>query len=408
MCDTFVINKNKKKYFFKNSDRAPNEVNVPFYYPSKDHQEEMVKCTYISLPQVKHTNAIFVIKPSWIWGAEMGVNEYGVCIGNEAVFTKTKSKVESLIGMDYLRLALERSKSAKEAVNVIIDLLKQYSQGGNCGYDHEFYYNNSYLISDYKESYVLETVGKEYAYKKVETYNISNRLTLEENYDESSVKKNFRKTYSDFLFTTFSCSKTRSLDGCMLNKVDNPSLENCLKILTHHHANNAITKGDTSSVCMHKNAIGDHSTGSFIVDLNHKYPLILIGGCSPCISIFKPYILGDEILNNDFNKAYDYFLNQKLLNRLVLGGYIDYVEYKTYIDSINKEILEKLEKCKTKEEIKELSIYAFNKEKELIDKYNKDICLLKNEQIKLKGIWHKISNKPSSNPFSSKLEERIK
>lgn len=53
----------------------------------------------------------------------MGVNEYGVVIGNEAVFTKLISKEESLIGMDYVRLALERSKNAKEAVEVIINLI---------------------------------------------------------------------------------------------------------------------------------------------------------------------------------------------------------------------------------------------------------------------------------------------
>ena len=45
-------------------------------------------------------------KPAWMWGAEMGANDAGVCIGNEAVFTKLNSEKdveEKLLGMDLLR-----------------------------------------------------------------------------------------------------------------------------------------------------------------------------------------------------------------------------------------------------------------------------------------------------------------
>lgn len=41
-----------------------------------------------------------------MWGAEMGANEHGVCIGNEAIWTKLNGpgdNDEKLIGMDLVR-----------------------------------------------------------------------------------------------------------------------------------------------------------------------------------------------------------------------------------------------------------------------------------------------------------------
>lgn len=47
-------------------------------------------------------------KPGWMWGAEMGANESGVVIGNEAVWTNdnegdSDTSVKRLLGMDLVR-----------------------------------------------------------------------------------------------------------------------------------------------------------------------------------------------------------------------------------------------------------------------------------------------------------------
>lgn len=62
------------------------------------------QCTYIEVEQVPKTHAVILSRPSWLWGAEMGANEHGVCIGNEAVWTKEPvEEGEALLGMDLLR-----------------------------------------------------------------------------------------------------------------------------------------------------------------------------------------------------------------------------------------------------------------------------------------------------------------
>ncbi len=119
----FSIKSEKKAYFGKNSDRSPNERQVIEYLPSKRHREKEVKVTYLTIPEVEKTNALIISRPSWMWGCEMGVNEFGVCIGNEALFTEGKYAKKGLTGIDLVRLGLERGKSALEALTIIISLL---------------------------------------------------------------------------------------------------------------------------------------------------------------------------------------------------------------------------------------------------------------------------------------------
>ncbi len=149
-------------------------------------------------------------QPEWMWGAEMGINEKGVVIGNEAIFTKAylHKKNDRLIGMDLLRLGLERADTAKKALEIIIELLEKYGQGGNCKSIGSLYYHNSFLIGDGKEAYVLETADNMWIWKQIkDKYSISNIITIESEFDGISdnmipyaVKKGWCKSASDFNF----------------------------------------------------------------------------------------------------------------------------------------------------------------------------------------------------------------
>ncbi|CAD5117944.1 DgyrCDS6686 [Dimorphilus gyrociliatus] len=220
-CDTFVAlppnTENGCVIFGKNSDRPSSEVQEVIYVPSADHDEgAKLSCTYISIEQISHTFSVILSKPAWMWGAEMGANEFGVCIGNEAIFTKhfhaENDLKKRLLGMDLVRLGLERSKTAEQALQVIIDLLDKYGQGGPCFEDpsrRSLTYFNSFLIADPKEAFILETSGKHWATFQVKsgTRNISNLLTItvdiyshSENLKDEALKYGWWKPNTPFNF----------------------------------------------------------------------------------------------------------------------------------------------------------------------------------------------------------------
>lgn len=169
--------------FAKNSDRPRDEVQEVVFVPAGTHVPgSQLQCTYIEVEQVSKTNAVILSRPSWLWGAEMGANEHGVCIGNEAVWTKEPvGEGEALLGMDLLRLALERGSSAQEALHVITGLLERYGQGGSCREDPTpFCYHNTFLLADRTEAWVLETAGRLWAAQRIQegARNISNQLSI--------------------------------------------------------------------------------------------------------------------------------------------------------------------------------------------------------------------------------------
>ena len=185
MCDTFVafpdVTLGGELIFGKNSDRPSGELQDVVAFPAKRHAVgDTMRCTYLQIPQARQTFAVILSKPRWMWGAEMGANEHGVVIGNEAVWTTEPYAETGLLGMDLVRLGLERAATSAEALQLIADLMEEYGQGGNCAEHFSFNYHNSYLIADYDEAWVLETAGRYWVAEKITsgTRSISNSLSI--------------------------------------------------------------------------------------------------------------------------------------------------------------------------------------------------------------------------------------
>ena len=329
MCDTFVALADATRegtvLLAKNSDREPNEAHEVVHVPASDHAADAtLRCTYITIPQARRTHAVLLGKPYWIWGAEMGANEHGVVIGNEAVFTRVPhEKQPGLIGMDLLRLGLERGATADEAVGVITELLARFGQSGNCGHTHTMRYHNSFIVADRTEAWVLETAGREWAARRVQgTASISNAITIAGQFDRSSpglvelaVERkwapsaeefDFAADFSDRIYTTFSdarvrqCRTSDALEGSR-GRVDVASV---WAMLADHGERGEGHAGWSpadhpgggllgQTVCAHA-GFGpvrvSQTTGSWVSELRAEGPDThwVSGTSAPCLSLRKP------------------------------------------------------------------------------------------------------------------------
>lgn len=431
MCDTFVYVPTEKEtsniIFAKNSDREPNEAQNIVRIPAQQHKAEKLKCTFIEIPQVKETYEVILSKPFQMWGAEMGANEHGLVIGNEAVFTKIKfnKKFFGLTGMDIIRLALERTKTADSALELITSLIEKYGQHPNGGYKSELYYHNSFMITDKSKAWVLETAGSHWVATEVKGYrSISNQLTIGEEFDLSSngiqdyalkmgwLKKgetfHFAKSFSDWFYTYFSKSARRYAKTCMLGeKRTNLSILNAIEILSSHYVNEKDFKPDAmyngGSVCMHATDFSNptQTVGSMIAEIRQNKPSTywLTGTSNTCISAYKPFFMGGNSLKNEtFIPAtekfdHSFWWQAEKFNRMVMKNYheskaiFDRERIALQLNLINTE-KKLIKQAATIEELDTFSISAINKHKESIQNWQSAI---KNIKPALK--WYQLHHK---------------
>src|SRR5512136_2633791 len=117
MCDTFValpaVTQQKSMLFAKSADCEVNEANAVVCIPRQKHiKGEAVRLTHLVIPQAEETYEILLIKAFWTYGCEIGVNEYGLAMGEEAVFTtEMKEEKNGIIGSESMRIGLQRAKN---------------------------------------------------------------------------------------------------------------------------------------------------------------------------------------------------------------------------------------------------------------------------------------------------------
>lgn len=122
-----------------------------YYWPAADYPDSTMLDIYEwdtgkhlgKIPQIKHTYQVVG-----------NMNEYQVAIGETTFGGRKELQTQSGAIMDYgsmIYIALQRSRSAKEAITVMTDLVKYY------GYYSE---GESFSIADPNEAWILELIGK--------------------------------------------------------------------------------------------------------------------------------------------------------------------------------------------------------------------------------------------------------
>lgn len=321
MCDTIVAlpgsTAERLVLFGKNSDRERNEAQAVEFFPRAEHAPgATLACTYLTIEQARRTHAVLLCRPFWMWGAEMGANEHGVAIGNEAVHARLPPQQEkALTGMDLLRLALERAATAAEALEVIIALLERHGQGGSCGHLAPRYYHNSFIIADPTEAFVLETMHRHWLVERVRGVRaISNAYSIGRDAERVSpgllaqvhaagwsreATPDYAAAIADAQRDTISNGRARCARSTSLLRWRDGRLTaaDMMAILRDHgpaaktdpdwHPQHAVTR----TVCMHAadDERAGQTVGSLVCELSRNGAVHWVTGtAAPCTAIFKP------------------------------------------------------------------------------------------------------------------------
>lgn len=314
MCDSLVALKPatfiQSVIYGKSADCEVNEANALVRIPRRRHGKgEMVRTTHLMIPQSELTYEIILTKACWTYGCEIGVNEFGLVMGEEAVYTKEdgSESTDGIIGPDLARIALERTTNCREAISLMTSLLEQYGQGGNCEMKGNSHFDSSFLIADRDEAYLLETAGRKWAVKQVEKFaSISNMLSIQKDWDAISTPTSEKIDWADAYGRPEvppllgSPQRQRVTQQALENHCGSITVKTVFDIMRHHGEGYDPAKAPAhQNICVH---IGPQKNrwwqadGVMVTEVVGDDTVIWVTGTSgTCVSIFKPVFLGVDL-----------------------------------------------------------------------------------------------------------------
>ena len=345
MCDTlayFSREEPGRSFFAKNSDRDPGEPQIIEWAGDavrnfhngfldeklKKYTEGPFRILQKVFPGFSHPYGALLSRPLWIWGAEMGLNEKGVAIGNEAVFSHRKLQKDGLLGMDILRLALHNAADAGAAAVLIIELLEKYGQGGNGSYSGTLKYHNSFLIKDPQKILVLESAGKQWALKEVSgSASVSNSYSRGTDYQKSPegmTGKNLFAKQERRLVTFFGHGRFRQKYTSQAIENRDKSLLQLFSLMRSHINAKDRPAGGMKSICVHPGwLVKSETTSSFVADFYNGARIVWhTSAPNPCVALYKPVLVypgaGMLPLFADRQRSKAYFLENRRISEFLL------------------------------------------------------------------------------------------
>jgi secernin len=350
-CDTFVVHGSGAgaSILGKNSDRPAREAQ-PLHRVPRGRGGGPLQLAYVSIDDAPETLAHLGSSPYWCWGHEMGLNEAGLAIGNEALFTRGvataaqserdgRGQAPGILGMELVRIALERAHSASEAVSLMGDLIERYGQwgAGTVSADRAASaYDNSYLLADCAASWVLETSGRRWVAREVTepSYAISNEATVRTDWDRGSSdlvayacaqgwtsekdRFDFAEAYSDpnvpLQVSHIRLQRSRELIAQALDERGSVTFADARRVLSDHYEDTFLggpkfnpARPDFHTLCMHAHPSGftwGNTAASMIAVLPKAgTPYIWWAPATPCTSVYVPVAVDGPALPDGLSQA---------------------------------------------------------------------------------------------------------
>ena len=301
MCDTLCVRTNDAMLFAKSSDRNPDEAQVVEWHPRRERGGEL-RTQYLALAD-PGAFAFVGSRPTWLWGVEHGVNEHGVAVGNEKIWTvdNPKTRPAALIGMDLVRLALEGARSAYDALSIITTRVERYGQGGSGEPHRDEAYDSSFLVADDRVGFVIETSDHTWAAREIgEGAAISNRISLGTDWTSASPDVAPGTDFDNYRWSrmpTALADHRLAVTNATVARGAAATVADLARTLRSHGEGRGAGElpggvGDDwsgYSVCMHRRESHSQTTASMITELRAGAPRrtwVCLG--NPCVSVYVP------------------------------------------------------------------------------------------------------------------------
>lgn len=138
------------------------------YAPAWHAPGARVACAGREIPQVGETYGLLGVHSAEGWGLESGVNEHALAVSGEALSTREPCEASpGLTEHDLVRLALERGRNAREALEVLAALVERFGYGAASADLARTTSDHRFVFADPGEVWCLECAGRRWAARRV-------------------------------------------------------------------------------------------------------------------------------------------------------------------------------------------------------------------------------------------------
>ncbi len=308
--------------FGHNGSRPSDEGQALHRQPAQAHAHgEAQAFGPLTLAHVRQTHAVVGWQATGRWGYRHGVNEHRVVAGCSPIRTRLRQEGAGLTGPDLVRLALERAASARQARDVLLDLVTRHGQSAGAGEEAD----GSFLVADCREAFVLETAGNHWAEQEVHAVRaVSDVCHLHQDWNRLSrgladlaigrgwwPEDGSKLDFADVVAPNereAAPALRRWGRATLLLEQNSGRLDRSFfrRLLGDHFENPATRPADAfasasaaQSICKHgADAAGATTAVSLIAELNPSADALPVAWCAfgpPCTSVYFPIPLAGEL-----------------------------------------------------------------------------------------------------------------